>query len=271
MQEEEKYIEIRKKLLAMPKIKASDDFVTKLQHKINLVDAEESKAATLSKIDDKVSFFERLTSFGFKKYIPAMSFGIVIIFISLIGYVAIHNRNSDLPKEITGIPESKVTDTPVNPLSQEQKNNNLSQLTLPPQEVNSETSKEELKKESLEELKKNEERTKADFEPKIEYKAEQNPLPISPPKADVPKGYISQPDLKVEEKNESGKSIDIQDERSVKAKKPAENKKDKEQPVKESTVKDKIDNIYKDTGKSTKTYRDTVTKSKQKIENNENK
>jgi hypothetical protein len=80
---EEKYKEIRKKLMALPKVDASDDFMTKLQHKINLLDSGEQPVAI--KKEQK----ESPASKGFWIFgrplpawlIPAAGVGVVLIIV----------------------------------------------------------------------------------------------------------------------------------------------------------------------------------------------
>lgn len=67
MIDDEKYIEVRNKLLQLPKVKASDDFLIKLQHKINLSADEVHVSAP------RRSFFRRYV------LVPSLSFGSIIV------------------------------------------------------------------------------------------------------------------------------------------------------------------------------------------------
>ena len=95
-QEEEKYPEIRNKLLSLPKVKASEDFMMKLQHKINLADAEEKSA----KIKANTAGKSKKKFFGFSGWlVPSLSFGAVAGIAFLVVYIGFIKT----AKENTGI------------------------------------------------------------------------------------------------------------------------------------------------------------------------
>ena len=80
MHEEEQNIDIREKLLNLPKVKASDDFVNALQRKINLADAESGQ----KKITDEVKESIWVKLFGKNRnpwLIPSLSLSIIAIFV----------------------------------------------------------------------------------------------------------------------------------------------------------------------------------------------
>lgn len=265
MQDDEKNIEIRKKLLTLPKVKAGDDFLIKLQHKINLIDAGEKKSTPLpeKRVVEKFSFLERIKEFGFGKYIPALSLTIIIFFIFVIGYVALQMSNKS---DNLSIPDSqtpnKIQDLPVTPVLPENSNNNTVVPPKPTEEkplLQDETAKPETNTNEVH---------KPDLEPKIESKE----MAVPPPpilKQDVQKSVTIEsqkestieekdiPDKKAEKSKESKEAVD-------KEKKPAEMKK-------EQKAKEGVDNLNGDNKKIQKTIKDTLDKVKQKIEVKENK
>lgn len=95
-QEEEKYPEIRNKLLSLPKVKASEDFMMKLQHKINLADAEEKSA----KIKANTAGESKKKFFGFSGWlVPSLSFGAVAgiaFFVVYIGFIKTAKENTGI-------------------------------------------------------------------------------------------------------------------------------------------------------------------------------
>jgi hypothetical protein len=95
LHEEEENIDIREKLLNLPKVKAGDDFLNALQRKINIAEAELNQ----KKISDgvKESFWVKL--FGKNRnpwLIPSLSLTIVAIFVVSI-YVLNTSKISDIP------------------------------------------------------------------------------------------------------------------------------------------------------------------------------
>jgi hypothetical protein len=95
LHEEEQHIDIREKLLKLPKVKASDDFLNALQRKINLADAELNQKKITE--DVKESIWVKL--FGKKRnpwLIPSLSLTIVVIFIISI-YVLNSGKVSEIP------------------------------------------------------------------------------------------------------------------------------------------------------------------------------
>lgn len=96
MHEEEEHIDIREKLLKLPKVKAGDDFMNALQRKINLADAEENQKKIPAEIE-KESFWVKL--FGKKRnpwLIPSLSLTIVAIFVISV-YVLNTKKITDVP------------------------------------------------------------------------------------------------------------------------------------------------------------------------------
>ncbi|MCX6164645.1 MAG: hypothetical protein NTU73_07255 [Ignavibacteriae bacterium] len=112
MQEEEQHIDIREKLLNLPKAKASDDFVNALQRKINLAEGELSQ----KKITDEVKETIWVKLFGKKRnpwLIPSLSLTIVTIFIISV-YLYNFEKKSIIPvltdteRKITTSEDSKL-------------------------------------------------------------------------------------------------------------------------------------------------------------------
>lgn len=80
MHEEEQHIDIREKLLNLPKVKAGDDFMNSLQRKINLADA----GLNQKKIPEEVKESVWVKLFGKKRnpwLIPSLSLTILAIFV----------------------------------------------------------------------------------------------------------------------------------------------------------------------------------------------
>lgn len=80
MHEEEQHIDIREKLLNLPKVKASDDFMNALQRKINLADAEVNQKK--APVEVKESVWVKL--FGKKRklwLVPSLGLTVVAIII----------------------------------------------------------------------------------------------------------------------------------------------------------------------------------------------
>jgi hypothetical protein len=95
LHEEEQHIDIREKLLKLPKVKASDDFINALQRKINLADAELSQ----KKISEEVKESIWVKLFGKKRnpwLIPSLSLTIVAVLIVSI-YVLNTGKVTDIP------------------------------------------------------------------------------------------------------------------------------------------------------------------------------
>lgn len=127
MNEEEKNIDIREKLLKLPKIKASEGFETELLRKINQLDAEESASKQKENSKRSTGF---LSSIFTKKraawLIPSLSLGIIAIIAVTI--IISNNSNKDLIRQET-ISESvtdsgdkmKSPDLSLPPIAQEEK------------------------------------------------------------------------------------------------------------------------------------------------------
>jgi hypothetical protein len=92
LHEEEQHIDIREKLLNLPKMKASDDFVNALHRKINLSEAE----AGQKKITEEVKESVWVKLFGKKKALWLVpSFGVTIVaFIVISIYLFPTNKDS---------------------------------------------------------------------------------------------------------------------------------------------------------------------------------
>lgn len=96
--EDEKYLHIREKLRSLPQVKASDNFMVSLQHKINLIDAESHNLS--SKIHKETH--ERINQGAFAKFfgfqqrpwlIPSLSFTVVIFLVLTIVYFGYFNTS----------------------------------------------------------------------------------------------------------------------------------------------------------------------------------
>jgi hypothetical protein len=95
LHEEEEHIDIREKLLNLPKAKAGDEFMNSLQRKINLADAELNQKKIPGEV--KESIWVRL--FGKKRnpwLIPSLSLTIVAVFVISI-YVLNTEKNKLVP------------------------------------------------------------------------------------------------------------------------------------------------------------------------------
>jgi hypothetical protein len=97
LHEEEEHIDIREKLLNLPKAKAGDDFMNSLQRKINLADAELNQKKIID--EAKESIWVKL--FGKKRnpwLIPSLSLTIVVVFV-----ISIYVLNSEKDKLVPAI------------------------------------------------------------------------------------------------------------------------------------------------------------------------
>ena len=93
MQEEEQHIDIREKLLNLPKVKAGDDFVNLLQRKINLADG----GLNQKKITDEVKESIWVKLFGKKRnpwLIPSLSLTILAVFV--VSVYVLNSGNKEL-------------------------------------------------------------------------------------------------------------------------------------------------------------------------------
>ena len=112
MSEAEKYWEIHEMLLKLPVVKASDDFMVKLQQKINLSEAENTY------ISPKKSVFRRFI------LIPSLSFGIILI-AGIIIWSALFNNskneigNVNLTPDVEEQKQNLIPDTKNNNIAQE--------------------------------------------------------------------------------------------------------------------------------------------------------
>jgi hypothetical protein len=93
LHEEEQHIDIREKLLNLPKVKAGDDFMNSLQRKINLEEAE----PTQKKISEDVKEPIWVKLFGKKRnpwLIPSLSLTILALFV--VSVYVLNSGNKDL-------------------------------------------------------------------------------------------------------------------------------------------------------------------------------
>lgn len=96
--EDEKYLHIREKLRSLPKVKASDNFMVSLQHKINLIDAESHNlSSTIHKeTHERINQGAFAKFFGFQQrpwLIPSLSFTVVIFLVLTIVYFGYFNTS----------------------------------------------------------------------------------------------------------------------------------------------------------------------------------
>ena len=112
MHEEEKHIEIKKKLKNLPKVKASDDFINSLQRKINLLEAEKGSRSIHKKYVDNIEkgFFAKILGSQRNPWlIPALGFTVVLFFIFTVVYINIKQNNLDISEDQTKEDESALT------------------------------------------------------------------------------------------------------------------------------------------------------------------
>lgn len=96
--EDEKYLHIREKLRNLPQVKASDNFMVSLQHKINLIDAESHNlSSTIHKeTHERINQGAFAKFFGFQQrpwLIPSLSFTVVIFLVLTIVYFGYFNTS----------------------------------------------------------------------------------------------------------------------------------------------------------------------------------
>jgi hypothetical protein len=191
LHEEEQHIDIREKLMNLPKVRAKEDFMNALQRKINLADA----GLNQKKISEEVKESIWVRLFGKKRnpwLIPSLSLTIVVIFIVSIyvlntGKFEVVPTMSDFQKKETPsgiVPDSKT-------LKEDTRTKN-SEQDIADNVVTGES-------------KKDKEKTTADFEKEII-----NPSPkISPsiqPPAEMERLKLSEPVKKEDGRDETGKS-----------------------------------------------------------------
>lgn len=191
MHEEEQHIDLREKLLKLPKVKAGDDFMNALQRKINLADAEMSQKKAPEQ--EKVSIWVKL--FGKNRnpwLIPSLSLTVVAIFV-----VSVFVLNS---KKITDIPQ----------ISDFQKNEKTSGLT--PEDKKTETlSKEQTESKDIAgDLKKEPGKIEDEFTGKTSTRISTDQQPVNPsstiaPKLEMKLEEVSKPSSSDPIKSESGK------------------------------------------------------------------
>lgn len=106
MHEEEQHIDVREKLLNLPKVKASDDFMNSLQRKINLSE----DGLNQKKISDDVKESVWVKLFGKNRnpwLIPSLSLTILAVLV-----VSIYVLNSGKLKEVPSMSDFQKKDTP---------------------------------------------------------------------------------------------------------------------------------------------------------------
>ncbi len=176
MHEEEQHIDIREKLLNLPKVKASDDFVNALQRKINLADAESGQ----KKITEEVKESVWVKLFGKKRnpwLIPSLSLTIVAIIILTVYLFPTKKEIS-----VTGLKDSDRTTSTLESAPMQEKQDELKKEELPGKEIASDLGTE---------TKKTDERTSYEVSkgyteqpvmeqvlPKIERDMEKAPAPM---------------------------------------------------------------------------------------------
>lgn len=96
--EDEKYLHIREKLRNLPQVKASDNFMVSLQHKINLIDAESHNLSSTihQQTHERINQGAFAKFFGFQQrpwLIPSLSFTVVIFLVLTIVYFGYFNTS----------------------------------------------------------------------------------------------------------------------------------------------------------------------------------
>ncbi|MBI5402122.1 MAG: hypothetical protein HY959_01860 [Ignavibacteriae bacterium] len=191
MHEEEKHIDVREKLLKLPKVKAGDDFMNSLQRKINLAEAEISQKKAPEPV--KVSIWVKL--FGKNRnpwLIPSLSLTVVAIFV-----VSVFVLNS---KKITDVPQ----------ISDYQKNEKTNGLT-PEDKSTGTLSKEQTESKDIAgDLKKDPGKISDEFIGKTSTKTSTDEQPVTPsptlsPKMEMKLEEVIRPSSSDPVKTESGK------------------------------------------------------------------
>lgn len=129
MSEEEQHIDIREKLLNLPKVKASDDFMNSLQRKINLSDAESEQ----KKITDEVKESVWVKLFGKKRnpwLIPSFSLTIVAIIV-----ISIYLFPTNKEVNITSLKDSDKKTTTLESAPVQEKQDEMKKDELPGKEI----------------------------------------------------------------------------------------------------------------------------------------
>jgi hypothetical protein len=103
--EDEKYLQIREKLRSLPRVKASDNFMVSLQHKINLADAETRHlGSTIHKqTHERIHQGTLSRFFGFQQrpwLIPSLSFTVVIFLVLIAVYFGYFNTSGTNDQQV---------------------------------------------------------------------------------------------------------------------------------------------------------------------------
>jgi hypothetical protein len=131
LHEEEQNIDIREKLLNLPKVKAGDDFANALQRKINIADAELNQ----KKITEEVKESVWVKLFGKKRnpwLIPSLSLTIIAIFV-----IAVFLFPTKKEIDITGVQNSDKKTTTLENAPTQEKQEELKKDELPGKEITS--------------------------------------------------------------------------------------------------------------------------------------
>lgn len=215
MHEEEQHIDIREKLLNLPKVKASDDFMNALQRKINLTDAELNQKKITGEV--KESVWVKL--FGKKRnpwLIPSLSLTIVAIFV-----LAIFLFPTKKEVNITGLKDSDRTTTTLESEPIQDKQSELNKEQLPGKEIASDLESNTKKRDERisYEVSKGytEQPVMEQMVPALDKEVERPPAPMKPDEIKDETG-------KTEYKKEEKKSGDTERKVSEETKAPVESK-----------------------------------------------
>jgi hypothetical protein len=112
--EDEKYLHIREKLRNLPQVKASDNFMVSLQHKINLIDADSHKLSTTihKETHERINQGTFAKFFGFQQrpwLIPSLSFTVVIFLVLTIVYFGYFNTSGTNDTQTTNTNNQTIT------------------------------------------------------------------------------------------------------------------------------------------------------------------
>lgn len=127
MEHKEENIEIRKKLLNLPKFKASENFLNDIYYKINKIETEGAKASKFSK--EKTVFGKGIFANIFSGrrspwLVPAMGFSVVLILVFSVVLILNKSNIQNKDKVITQTTENAPTQTSPNTSSETLKKDN---------------------------------------------------------------------------------------------------------------------------------------------------